>query len=240
MTTYTTITSGSGKQVRIADNQTSTGGLRGAPVSTIAELTALPANDYELRNVEGTVNKTFTFDLGSATGDHADDLATGFWIETPDTKKLLPAQAELETSTEFGLISGEVLKKAIDKYTSELPDSGELWQQDIDYKEGELFTWRVTLAGAVDVNGTVITQNSLSSFAYKVAKKSVNTAPTLAEIALWEIVGSPAQATTKTITPVAQATMMVSVGEFYELTVDDGGVTAGLYWVDNTNTPVGF
>jgi hypothetical protein len=68
-------------------------------------------------------------------------------------------------------------------------DAGELWAQDADYKEGEQFSWRVTQSTAVDINATSLDQNVLYNFAYKVDSKSVNTPPTLAEIALWEVVG---------------------------------------------------
>jgi len=51
-------------------------GLRGAPVATLAELTALTARDGETRRVGAD---WYVFTLGATSGDAADDAATGFW-----------------------------------------------------------------------------------------------------------------------------------------------------------------
>ena len=62
--------------------------LRGKPVATIAELTALDAKNFELRQVAGVVHgpgdvrdTNYVFDNGAITGDYQDDGMTGWWIE---------------------------------------------------------------------------------------------------------------------------------------------------------------
>ncbi len=68
----------------------SASGLRGNPTKNSAELTSLPARDYELRqiladpNVAGSIDEEYVFKLGATSGAYADDAATGFWLHIED------------------------------------------------------------------------------------------------------------------------------------------------------------
>ena len=55
--------------------------LRGKPVATTAQLTALDAHDFELRLVKN-VNTEYVFTKGVSSGMIADDAGTGFWNAT--------------------------------------------------------------------------------------------------------------------------------------------------------------
>jgi hypothetical protein len=98
--------------------------LYGDPLATIAALTALPARDNEHRKIG---NETFRFEAGAATGDRADDAATGFWqrvdYDVDGLDILLSAIGTVKTGLEiipnadltFNLTPGEMILQVSSK-----------------------------------------------------------------------------------------------------------------------------
>jgi len=69
-------------------------------------------------------------------------------------------------------------------------DAAATWQRNTAYTAADQFSWEATQATAVDINGNAIEQGKLYNLRYKVGKTSLDAAePTLAELALMEIVG---------------------------------------------------
>ena len=77
-------------------------GLRGSPVADVTLLAALPAKDFELRQVlagpvAGSVDKEYVFKMGVAAGDIRDDAHTGYWIEAKANVSVTERYSEVVT-----------------------------------------------------------------------------------------------------------------------------------------------
>lgn len=96
--------------------------LRGIPVATNTDLTALSARDFEIRKVLAD-GKEYVFELGATSGTFADDANTGFWKEVVLSKS--------NTTFITGITDADVLLSG--------------------FVEGEAMHWQTSDSGAVSV-----------------------------------------------------------------------------------------